>query len=345
MKEQGPLVDGALHSVAVGVATALAAIHGAGVIHRDLKPANVLFALGSPKVIDFGIARALESTSEHTRTGHMVGTVAYMAPERLDGPDRPITPAVDVFAWGAVVAYAGTGRNPFAADSPMATAARILTAHPELGELTGPLRQAVERALAKDPDDRPTATELLDMLVGQSRADSPVSRAASRARAQRHIRPRHIGRRAAAAATGALTLTAAVVVGTINGWPGRGTQRPNAAGPDARQPSVQESLHPAPSTAVPSQPPTSEAPTNVRVTDKGDTLLLTWDAPIAGEGPVIISGGRTGHELRDFQQLPAGSARYEVYGLSKTENYCFTVGAVTAAEKRDTSEEACTHRP
>jgi predicted Ser/Thr protein kinase len=166
INEQGPLAAGNLHSVAVGVATALAAIHGAGVIHRDLKPQNVLFSLGTPKVIDFGIARALEVTSQHTRTDHMVGTVAYMAPERFDTDSgRTVSPAADVFAWGAVVAYAGTGRTPFRADSAAATAARILTQPPELSGLSGALRDLVARTLQKDPLDRPTAHELLDLLL------------------------------------------------------------------------------------------------------------------------------------------------------------------------------------
>jgi len=166
INEQGPLAAGNLHSVAVGVATALAAIHGAGVIHRDLKPQNVLFSLGTPKVIDFGIARALEVTSQHTRTDHMVGTVAYMAPERFDTDSgRTVSPAADIFAWGAVVAFAGTGRTPFRADSAAATAARILTQPPELSGLSGALRDLVARTLAKEPLDRPTAHELLDLLL------------------------------------------------------------------------------------------------------------------------------------------------------------------------------------
>jgi predicted Ser/Thr protein kinase len=185
----GPLTAANLHSVAIGVATALTAIHGAGVIHRDLQPRNVLLAPGSPKVIDFGVARALEATSGHTRTGQMVGTVAYMSPERFgSAPGTPLTAAADVFAWGGVVAYAGTGRTPFNADSPTATAARILTQPPDLTGLSGPLRDLVDRALAKDPADRPTARELLDLLVDGQRqpaaaasalADQPGLRAAA----------------------------------------------------------------------------------------------------------------------------------------------------------------------
>jgi predicted Ser/Thr protein kinase len=174
VEERGPLTPANLHSVAIGVATALTAIHGAGVIHRDLKPRNVLLAPGSPKVIDFGIARALEPTSQHTRTDQMVGTVAYMAPERFDSePGTPLTPAADIFAWGVVVAYAGTGRTPFNGDSPPATAARILTQPPHLDGLTGTLRDLVGLALAKVPADRPTARELLDMLLATGPQQAP----------------------------------------------------------------------------------------------------------------------------------------------------------------------------
>ncbi|GAA3345970.1 hypothetical protein GCM10020358_55150 [Amorphoplanes nipponensis] len=174
VEERGPLRAAALHSLAVGVATALTGIHGAGVIHRDLKPDNVLLAPGSPKVIDFGIARAFEATSQHTRTDQMVGTVAYMAPERFSSePGTPLTAAADIFAWGCVVAYAGTGRTPFHGDSPPATAARILTQPPHLAGLPEPLRELVALSLSKDPEERPSARELLDMLLD---GDRPAAR-------------------------------------------------------------------------------------------------------------------------------------------------------------------------
>jgi serine/threonine protein kinase len=191
VEDRGPLSVANVHAVAVGVASALSAIHGAGVIHRDLKPRNVLLAPGSPKVIDFGIARAFEATSQHTRTGQLVGTVAYMAPERFSAePGTPLTPAADIFAWGSVVAYAATGRAPFDGDSPPVTAARILSGVPNLNGLTDPLLRLVELALAKDPEHRPTARELLDLLLtAGTHAPATSTHAGTRATARASAAP------------------------------------------------------------------------------------------------------------------------------------------------------------
>jgi len=182
VRDQGPLPVETLRSVAVGIATALVGIHGAGVIHRDLKPENVLFGMGGIKVIDFGIARPMEITSQHTRTDQMVGTVAYMAPERFEADaSRTVTPAADIFAWGIVIAHAATGHTPFEADSTTATAMRILTQPPNLTGIDDPLRELVGWALVKNPGDRPTARELLDALLVDG-SPSPVPMPAGFAR-------------------------------------------------------------------------------------------------------------------------------------------------------------------
>jgi predicted Ser/Thr protein kinase len=167
--EKGPLPGSDLEGIAVGVATALAAIHGAGIVHRDLKPANVLLSSTGPRVIDFGIARALDAPDGPTRTGQFVGTPSYIAPEVLRG--EPVEQASDVFAWGCVVAYAGTGRPPFRGKTVAETFHRIGHGEPDLAGLDPRLREVVAAALSKDPAARPTARRLLTRLVGQERAD------------------------------------------------------------------------------------------------------------------------------------------------------------------------------
>jgi eukaryotic-like serine/threonine-protein kinase len=167
VEQRGPLTPANLHGLAVGMAAALAAIHGAGVIHRDLKPSNVLLAPGTPKVIDFGIARPVDASTITQNSGnHVVGTVSYMSPERFEASAaKTLSPAADIFAWGAVVAYAGTGRVPFQAESIPEVAVRIISDRPDIGGLTRPLRDIVEATLAKNPKERPTARQLLDLLT------------------------------------------------------------------------------------------------------------------------------------------------------------------------------------
>jgi serine/threonine protein kinase len=124
----GPLPDPALRRLAVGLASALAEIHRAGLIHRDLKPGNVLLTDDGPRVIDFGIAHVLHDAAPLTRTGAVVGSPGFMAPEQLD--DRTVTPATDVFALGAVLALAAGGVAPFGRGTPQAMLYRVLIGDP-----------------------------------------------------------------------------------------------------------------------------------------------------------------------------------------------------------------------
>ncbi|HWS36634.1 MAG TPA: serine/threonine-protein kinase [Actinoplanes sp.] len=210
VRDRGSLEPSELYAVAVGVATALVAIHGAGVVHRDLKPANVLLAVGLPKVIDFGIARSVDLSAELTAPDQVIGTIGYLAPECLDtGARERIGPPADVFAWGVLVAFAATGRNPFGGDSPIATIGRILTRPPDLDGVPEPLRELVSAALAKDPAVRPSAPELLDSLLSAGRPAPELRRVALAARASG--RPR---RRVAAWAAAGL-LVAGLLSGSV----------------------------------------------------------------------------------------------------------------------------------
>ncbi|MGW8994804.1 WD40 repeat domain-containing serine/threonine protein kinase [Streptomyces zhihengii] len=162
--DTGPLPAGAAARLAAGLATALAQIHGAGLIHRDLKPSNVLLAADGPRVIDFGIARATDSEggTEITHTGWLVGSPAYMSPEQAEG--RELTPASDVFSLGTVLVHACTGRSPFAGTAAPQTLYNVVHTEPDLGPLPGALRGLVSRCLAKDPALRPGPAAILEAV-------------------------------------------------------------------------------------------------------------------------------------------------------------------------------------
>ncbi|WP_411100384.1 serine/threonine-protein kinase [Streptomyces sp. x-45] len=166
VSEHGGLPTRALRVLAAGLAEGLDAIHRCGLVHRDLKPGNVVVAADGPRVIDFGIARALEASS-HTVSGVVAGTPAYMSPEQARG-DRGVGPASDVFALGSVLAFAATGRAPFGDGHPAAMLYRIVQEEPDLTLVDHELRGLVAACLAKEPDRRPTAAGLLDSLSGDA---------------------------------------------------------------------------------------------------------------------------------------------------------------------------------
>ncbi|PRX07525.1 UNVERIFIED_ORG: serine/threonine protein kinase [Actinomadura viridilutea] len=160
--QKGPLSGAALDRLAVSTATALAAIHRAEVVHRDFKPHNVLIGPDGPRVIDFGVARAVSGST--TLTSKVIGTPSYMAPEMLKGEE--VGTAADVFCWGATLTFAATGEPPFGQDTIPAVINRILHEEPNLGDLAGPLRDLVAECLDKDPAGRPDARQVLMRLLG-----------------------------------------------------------------------------------------------------------------------------------------------------------------------------------
>ncbi|MFJ6568919.1 serine/threonine-protein kinase [Streptomyces sp. NPDC091292] len=171
--DHGALPERSVRILAAGLAHALKDIHAAELIHRDLKPSNVLITIDGPRVIDFGIARALETVTDGglTRTGALVGSPGFMAPEQVRG-DR-ITPACDVFCLGSVLAYAATGALPFgtANSGVHALMFRIAQEEPDLSALPEGLADLVRDCLHKDPASRPS----LDDILARTGAEDTVS--------------------------------------------------------------------------------------------------------------------------------------------------------------------------
>lgn len=182
----GPIRGNALSRLAVGTATALAAIHRAGIVHRDLKPPNVIIGPDGPRVIDFGISRALDTTSSLTSVP--IGTPAYMAPEQFLNQD--IGPAADMFAWAGTIVFAASGSGAFGNQSLPAVINRILNAQPEIRDIEGRLRDVVASCLDKDPARRPSAQQVIDALIEQSAPEpAPESTSGSARESVRETAP------------------------------------------------------------------------------------------------------------------------------------------------------------
>src|SRR5690606_26185926 len=228
----GPLRGGDLDALAVNIATARTATHGAGIVHRALKPSNVLLSPTGPRVIDFGIARALDAPDGPTRTGQFIGTPAYMAPELMRGEE--ITPAADVFSWGCVVAYAGTGRAPFGGTTLPQVIDRVTRGEPDLDGLDPAMHDLVARSLAKNPADRPSVKQLIQTLTG---GDEPPE----------------------APPTVAFPAPARPAAGTpAEQSPETAADRP--ADPPATEPTAETPAEPVPEPAAAAAPPTRTAP-------------------------------------------------------------------------------------
>ncbi|MFJ4794309.1 serine/threonine-protein kinase [Kitasatospora purpeofusca] len=164
VREYGPLTDPAVRTLGAVLAQALEHVHGLGLVHRDVKPSNVLLTLDGPRLIDFGIARALDAATGLTQSGFVVGSPGFMSPEQANG--RPVGPPGDVFSLGAVLAYAATGVHPFGEGVSAAVLLyRVVHEAPDLtGLAPGPLRSIVLDCLAKDPAVRPTPRRLRELL-------------------------------------------------------------------------------------------------------------------------------------------------------------------------------------
>ncbi|AUH44893.1 serine/threonine protein kinase [Streptomyces sp. CMB-StM0423] len=166
--EHGPLPEETLRPMGAGLAEALAAVHGLGLVHRDVKPSNVLLTLDGPRLIDFGIARATDGTASLTASGASVGSPGYMSPEQILG--RPVTGAGDVFSLGAVLVFAATGRSPFPGDSAPTLLYLVVHEEPQLHGLTGGLGELALACLSKDPAARPEPAELVERLAAGGEA-------------------------------------------------------------------------------------------------------------------------------------------------------------------------------
>ncbi|MFB7860975.1 protein kinase [Streptomyces sp. NPDC056069] len=311
VQEFGPLPEPAVRTLGVSLAEALSHVHGLGLVHRDVKPSNVLLTLDGPRLIDFGITRALDATTGLTRSGQIFGSPGFMSPEQANG--LPAGPASDVFSLGAVLAYAATGTMPFGSGvSAPVLLYRVLHEEPDLSGLTGPLHSLVRDCLAKDPSARPAPGRLREQLDGDEAATA---------------RPGHgdwlPGPLAAAVGRSAVQLL------DLEGEPKAGTPEPKAAepasageaedgAPEAWEPaSAGEAEDGAPEAGKPraSEQQTSEPEAAERETSEPQTSEPETSKGSAAKGAALEDGAAASvPETPAGSRAPAGGPVVATYG-------------------------------
>ncbi|WP_405144033.1 BMP family ABC transporter substrate-binding protein [Sphaerisporangium sp. NBC_01403] len=323
VRERGPLTGDELVRLALGTAGALAAIHQAGVVHRDFKPSNVLLGSDGPRVIDFGIARALDSFTV-TSSG-VAGTPAYMAPEQI--ANEQVGPPADVFSWAVTMVFAATGRLAFGGASVPAVLHAVLITEPDLSEVPESLRSLLGQCLVKTPQVRPTAAEIMLQLVGHGAARPPGAATAEPARASPSaasalpVSAHETAPHAAAAVTTAGTTGSSSETGRSR----RGVSRATApllsvllalavtAGIWLWKSPVNHTSTPAASPTTPSSRGTSSSV----VVNKLDKVGIAWD--VGGRGDLWFNDSaaqgleRAKKELgiREVKELAAGAGETE----------------------------------
>jgi predicted Ser/Thr protein kinase len=301
IEERGALRGPELVRLVFGTLTALAAVHQAGVVHRDFKPANVLLGRDGPRVIDFGIARVMESVAG---TDELVGTPPYMAPEQFDGSGAG--PPADMFAWASTVVCAAAGSPPFGTGPTPAVINRILNEPPDLdaAELDGELRELVGSCLDKDPSRRPTAAGALMRLLGERVPAREILPEGSRRAASES--PSRGGPSAPRAPAGGRPAAPPDV-------PGRGLRRTAGLAVLAAAGLLAGGLLTArflaadgpPSSPVPSSPPVPAAPPTM-------AAASTTDTPLADTGITLHENPADGiwvSSYQDWRENPDGSTK------------------------------------
>ncbi|MGW4804096.1 serine/threonine-protein kinase [Kitasatospora sp. NPDC004272] len=352
VRTAGPLPVPSVHALGARLAEALEQVHALGLVHRDVKPSNVLLALDGPRLIDFGVARALDAAATLTHSGYVVGSPGFMSPEQAAG--SPAGPAGDVFSLGALLAFAATGTAPFGEGVSAAVLLyRVLHEEPALDGLDGELREAVTACLAKDPAHRPTPAELrarlapaaaagpegwlpgpLAAAVGRAavelldlEGDSGPSRAVvtdrmptvldggpRRERPERRERP--AGRRWAVAAAGALALAAALYGGlaATGNLPWAQAGPGPSATPPPSPPPGQDAV-----TGAPSPDPSTGASASQSPSPSPSPSPSGTGTPVKGDGTALPEA---------FLGTFKGNITTKLVPLASTFTVTFTAGKV-----------------